>query len=197
MVESLLPTVLTKLWSDFTSESHSPPGLADLLKFLTRRSEAVEAIVPPKTSSQSQVPTRAIPTSRSSLYPKALHTREHNQECCRCCSSIHSIYHCSQFKSLNVNKRYNIVRRNHLCFNCLSKPHTIEDCSSKVTCKECGRKYHSLLHKLLVSRHAQSVTANSSTPAPSLASSAHTSLYQQRNTVTSSFTYMPATALAA
>ena len=71
MVEPLLPTVLTKLWSDFTSESHSPPGLADLLKFLKRRSQAIEAIVPPKPSSTSQVPTRAIPTSRSSPYPQS------------------------------------------------------------------------------------------------------------------------------
>ena len=117
MVEPLLPTVLTKLWSDFTSESHSPPGLANLLKFLKRRCQAVEAIVPPNPS-QSQVPTRVIPPSKCSPYPKALHTREHNQERCPCCSSIHSIYHCSQFKSLNVDKRHNIVRRNHLCFNC-------------------------------------------------------------------------------
>ena len=107
MVEPLLPTVLTKLWSDFTSESHSLPGLANLFKFLKHRCQAVEAIVPPKPS-QSQVPTRVIPFFKSSPYPKALHTREHNQECCPCCSSIHSIYHCSQFKSLNVDKRYNI-----------------------------------------------------------------------------------------
>ncbi len=49
MVEPLLLTVLSKLWSDL------PPTLADLLKFLKRRrSQAVEAIVPPKPSSQSK-----------------------------------------------------------------------------------------------------------------------------------------------
>ena len=56
--------------------------------------------------------------------------------------------------------------------------------------------HHSLLHKLLGSGHAQSVTANSSTPASSVASSVHTSLYQQRSMVTTSFAYMPTTALA-
>ncbi len=49
MVEPLLPTALFKLWSDFISELNLPT-LADLLKFLKRHSQAVEAIVP---SSQS------------------------------------------------------------------------------------------------------------------------------------------------
>ena len=52
------------------------------------------------------------------------------------------------------------------------------------------------MHKLLASGNAQSVTANSSSPAPSVASSVNTSLYQQRNDVTTSFAYMPTTALA-
>ncbi len=41
MIEPLFPTVLIKLWSDFTSDSHSPPALVDLIKFLKRR-QAVE-----------------------------------------------------------------------------------------------------------------------------------------------------------
>ena len=71
MVEPLLPTVLTKLWCEFTSESNSPPGFADLFKFLKCRSQAVEALVPPKPTSQSQVPSRNIPTSCPSHKPKA------------------------------------------------------------------------------------------------------------------------------
>ena len=62
MVEPLLPTVLFKLWSEFTSESNLPPTFADLLTFLKCSSQAVEAIVPPKPLSQSQVLTTSRPS---------------------------------------------------------------------------------------------------------------------------------------
>ena len=190
MIEPLLPSVLTKLWSDFTSESHSPPALPDLIKFLKRCSQAVETIVPLKPSSQSKTSTKAVFTSRLSPKPKALHARD-NADHCPCCDSSHPIYHCSQYKGLTVDKRYNLARRNHQCFNCLSKTHTIEDCSSKSTCRECGRKHHSLLHKQQATQ-SQSVAAYSSSSAPTAASS----LYQQQNSPFVSFAYMPATALA-
>ncbi len=207
MIEPLLPTVLIKLWSDFTSDSHSPPALVDLIKFLKRRSQAVEAILPPKPVLQFQTPTKAT------LKPKALHAKDHNQDRCPCCDSCHPIYHCSQFKSLTADKRYNLARRNHLCFNCLSKSHTIDYCSSKATCRDCGRKHHSLLHKPTNSQ-SQPITASStaskptnsqsqpieasSTASTSIASPSgvKTSLFQQRNSLIPSFVYMPATALA-
>ncbi len=61
MVEPLFPTVLTILWSDFTSDSHSPPTFADLIKFMKRHSQAVEAIASTtETSSQNQSLTKTV-----------------------------------------------------------------------------------------------------------------------------------------
>ena len=216
--------MLTKLWSDFTSDSHSPPTFTDLIKFLKRRSQAVESLVSPKPSSQNQTLSRTNSISRSSPKLKALHVKDHNQDLCPCCNSSHHIYHCSQFKSLTTDKRYNLARRNHLCFNCLSKFHSIEDCSSKATCRECGRKHHSLLHKQskkpsqsvasssttsdsaitssevntsLNQQQSNAVASNSSESTSSVTPSHEVkSLYQQRKLPTPSFAYMPATALA-
>ncbi len=183
MIEPLLPTVLIKLWSDFTSDSIAPPTLSDLLKFFKRRSQAVEAVASPKTVTQSQAPTKNIATSRFSQKPKALHVRGQNQEHCPCCDSSHAIYQCSQFKSLTVDKRFNFARRHRLCFNCLSKTHSIEDCYSKITCKECGRKHHSLLHRTPNNHASKSVAINSADTAVPPVASTRTPNSQASNSV--------------
>ena len=45
-----------------------------------------------------------------------------------------------------MDKRWETVKRSHLCFNCLGKGHTLPTCPSKRTCRECSVKHHSLLH---------------------------------------------------
>lgn len=46
-----------------------------------------------------------------------------------------------------MDKRWEIVKRSHLCFNCLGKGHTLPTCARKRTCRECSAKHHSLLHQ--------------------------------------------------
>jgi len=118
IVEPLLPSLSNLLWSDYTSENSSSPTLADLVKFLKNASHK----------------------------SKTLHVHEQVQDHCPCCDAHHNLYQCSQFKSLTVDKRHNVVRNHHLCFNCLGKGHSVDDCSSRYTCSECRRKHHSLLH---------------------------------------------------
>nr|CAI5825781.1 unnamed protein product [Callosobruchus analis] len=49
--------------------------------------------------------------------------------------------------ALTPGERYNIVRDNHWCFNCLSATHGVRSCTSSVSCTECNKKHHILLHR--------------------------------------------------
>ena len=82
---------------------------------------------------------------------------------CWLCSNSHKIWKCELFKAKSVAERKTCVKDLKLCFNCLSKNHQIKDCQSKITCKECNKKHHSLLHiEKLPDGHEAQVEATSS-----------------------------------
>ena len=74
--------------------------------------------------------------------------KEARTEVCPACDGAHSIYQCTTFGAWTVDRRHGLVRRKHLCFNCLGSNHSIEACTSRRTCRECSQKqHHTLLHR--------------------------------------------------
>ena len=53
---------------------------------------------------------------------------------------------CQQFNKFDVARRNLEVKKHSLCFNCLSPSHSAKECASKVVCRHCNGKDHSLLH---------------------------------------------------
>ena len=56
------------------------------------------------------------------------------------------IGNCPQFLSLDFSRRNSEAKKNSLCFNCRSSSHAAKNCTSKVLCRHCNGKHHSLLH---------------------------------------------------
>lgn len=65
---------------------------------------------------------------------------------CSVCFDYHALWSCTKFLSMSVDERYQHVRNNQLCFNCLSKSHHSRNCVSKSRCKVCNHLHNSLLH---------------------------------------------------
>ena len=92
-----------------------------------------------------------------------------------------------------------MARKNKLCFNCLSKGHSVDDCPSRHSCRECEHKHHSLLHRpAAASTPPATVPQQSSGIIPvnngsSVSQPSTTSLYQHPS---ASVAYIPATVLA-
>ena len=74
--------------------------------------------------------------------------KEARTEVCPACDGAHSIYQCTTFGAWTVDRRHGLVRRKHLCLNCLGSNHSIEACTSRCTVRECSQKHHMLLHRL-------------------------------------------------
>ena len=75
-------------------------------------------------------PVKSAPTSHS----------------CPKCKGSHRLYICDQFKGLDNDSKYEFVKCNKLCFNCLLPKHSVSQCKSPVNCRYCGRRHNSLLH---------------------------------------------------
>ena len=76
---------------------------------------------------------------------------------CVACKGSHSLTQCGQFKAMRPYQRLQLVRRNHLCFGCLSKTHMIATCDKSRTCNVdgCNSKHNALLHVNQVRSYTQ------------------------------------------
>ncbi len=174
VVVVLLPSLSARLWSEDTTECSDPPPLTDFIKFLDQCLQAVEIVtetrLPDSTlahkKSRQQVSRSGFHNDHSQDRARALHTR--NAEGCPYCNGHHSLYFCQAFKNLNVDKRNNVLSRNKLCDNCLSRGHSLEECSSTHTCRECEKKHHTLLHRFSAGTGRASNVAASATAASPL-----------------------------
>ena len=65
---------------------------------------------------------------------------------CVFCSGQHAIWRCESFSKQSFRKRQAVVKSENLCFNCLGS-HLVRACKSKSTCRDCGGRHNTLLHK--------------------------------------------------
>lgn len=94
--------------------------------------------------------TKEYQANGSVNYKQRPHTKQSiyfscNKENCAYCKGDHKIVACKAFNALNVNERYNFVRENRLCINCLKLGHMVRDCRAG-TFKECHLPHYFLLH---------------------------------------------------
>ncbi|XP_077866993.1 uncharacterized protein LOC144355836 [Saccoglossus kowalevskii] len=63
---------------------------------------------------------------------------------CTYCKGTHFTSACRVVT--DINKRWEIVKRDKLCYNCLGR-HRASECKSKFNCRTCKRRHHSTLHQ--------------------------------------------------
>ncbi|XP_055605769.1 uncharacterized protein LOC129753943 [Uranotaenia lowii] len=73
------------------------------------------------------------------------HVVSDNAPRCACCKQAHFLFQCEQFRALSPQLRFELVKKNGLCINCLKGTHQARNCSSG-SCKSCSKRHHSLLH---------------------------------------------------
>ena len=67
---------------------------------------------------------------------------------CTCCRKTdHQLDACSKFKMDTLERRLQFVKKNKLCFRCLSKGHMSSDFQKKLTHSTCNKKHPTGLHQ--------------------------------------------------
>ena len=75
--------------------------------------------------------------------------RKSDFECIACKDrNFHHLTKCKLFLAKNPRERFEIIKRNKCCINCLGKNHTVSQCKFPPNCKSCTKRpHHSLLHR--------------------------------------------------
>ena len=118
--------------------------LDDVLQFIDQRARSLEAsphasIQPSSQAKQSQ--SNQNKNNHSNIY----HSTTDNCLCCK--SENHKLFSCNSFREKTIDERFQVVKTNKLCGNCLRSGHFANQCNSTSTCKTCQGKHNTLLHR--------------------------------------------------
>lgn len=125
-------------------DSKDIPTYADLINFVQVQSKILYLNKPSTSGSNPALKGR----NYSPKDQKIFFAQQGNKKVrCNFCQKIgHYLGRCEPFKALTPSKRYEAVRDNGWCFNCLSAKHGVRDCPVNRVCTQCEKKHHILLH---------------------------------------------------
>ena len=137
-------------WVAHCARKSVTPTLDVFRQYLKQKAEELgEDQAPPRNPPQ-KTSNPYKPSGQSYKRPahtQVFHTNQ-KSKCCKLCGDLyHSIFMCSDFKSQAVDQRQATVQRLKLCLNCLGADHFSKKCPSKRTCRTCGKRHNSLLHR--------------------------------------------------
>ena len=160
-------------WKTHIASTVFPPTLEQLTDFLLKRKNATRDDRPvedmhlnnPNSKLYQQPKPKPLPKERKQS-GRVFHAQESSLPTCSYCQQGHYTYKCPSLTGQSVEQRNESVKQKRLCYNCFSANHTVGMCPSHKSCKECGRKHHSLLHRPALSKAASPAPAitNQQTP---------------------------------
>lgn len=142
LVANKLDKASRKAWELKLGNSVEYPNYDELDKFIESRVRALETIEQgPRIIKgvESNDKTRRSRTVQS-------HTTTTKSYNCPLCQTDHALNSCSKFNEKTPAQRFEFVKSQKRCLNCLSAKHKVSTCSSQYSCQRCKRKHHTLLH---------------------------------------------------
>jgi hypothetical protein len=121
------------IWENYPIASDFPT-FNELSECLSERSRVLEA-----THSNTSKP----PHFNNRV---TLHTSSTNSNPCKCCKKEHRLYQCEKFSNMSQQQKWQFIKAQRLCSNCLTQNHKHSECKSKHNCRTCKKRHHSLLH---------------------------------------------------
>jgi len=134
-------------WNKSLEKSREYASYEKMQKFLTvyihELSDTTKAPVMKTQVYENTGLVKARGRSRPSVHSTSVST-------CVNCSGSHNLTTCEDFLSKSITQRNALVKRKHVCFNCLRPGHFTSTCLSRSRCIHCHRIHHTLLHRAAV-----------------------------------------------
>ena len=152
IAELHMPDAFFRYWTEKTADAKTPPNSDKLIEMLQQyrlrlQGRTIDASSTPKSSTVHPAKQRQWKSSSTTF-----HVQKDN-DCALCHDGNHPLYLCDAFKAKSVEDRSSAASRLKVCTNCLSYNHFSRDCPSRRSCRECGSRHHSLLHRQRSSFH--------------------------------------------
>ena len=140
-----------KQW-ELANPGKEPQRYDQLYRFLQSRCQALEAADVMRDHNAFNLDGRNGPSSPSKGHNKSFnkgkpHSLSINQHNCYSCEEAHKVFHCPTFKGLGVDARRELVNHKKASFNYFQQGHVSKQCPSTSTCRTCGARHNTLLHK--------------------------------------------------
>lgn len=148
----------TKREWEAVSSKMTDPKLRDFQEFLENRCQFLENLETSIDKTQSK-PSKFVNKNSQQKNATSLVTTFSTK--CVFCKGEHTIYKCKKFIKLNINERFDEVKKLKLCTNCLRLGHFSSACKS-FSCKFCKKRHNALLHHNKQSDEALSSNGDSS-----------------------------------
>lgn len=140
----LVPVIMSKVPDDirliilrqFSSENWT---FEVLLKCFKQELEAREQCLAVSKSSSTKRERRDVVSTENHSSRVLMRTGRKEGSGCLYCEGDHALEKCEK---LDVEKRWDKVKKLHLCFICLKAGHGSKDCRSRSSCKVCDRNHH-------------------------------------------------------
>lgn len=103
---------------------------------------------PSKGDNSSSASAFAVSSTQphNSFVPLSKPSAEQPDQTCPLCNGQHTLVKCNKFLKKSVDDRSEFLRSKGLCYGCFGSGHVSSGCRNRATCKECGRRHHTLLH---------------------------------------------------
>ncbi|XP_062711079.1 uncharacterized protein LOC134289096 [Aedes albopictus] len=128
-----------KQWES-TRDKTARPLYDDLIKFIHQYSRTLQSL---QLSQTVCAPTLEAKPSKPRCASN--HSAAEQPPRCAACQQAHFLFQCDFFRNQTPHQRFDLVKRNNLCINCIKATHQARNCSSG-SCKYCQKKHHTLLH---------------------------------------------------
>uniref|UniRef100_A0A6P7H018 Uncharacterized protein LOC114348614 n=1 Tax=Diabrotica virgifera virgifera TaxID=50390 RepID=A0A6P7H018_DIAVI len=125
--------------------SKNIPSYEEVYKFALQRCTSLESYKRQVSKNKSSSSDNSNKVKHSSRQTSTFLTSSVNNKCLFC-DSDHPIFKCNKFLAETPQKRFEFVKQNKFCVNCLSNTHATVKCLSSRRCARCSKRHHSSLH---------------------------------------------------
>ena len=136
-------------WSKRVSESSTYPNFKQFAEFVVKIAERVNNpiladLYPPRSApSKKTGEARILSTVANDVPPRS--ASEQNN-CSFCKLENHILQNCREFRALTPVERDTHVKKNGLCYGCLTFGHLSRDCQERSKCDICSGRHPTCLH---------------------------------------------------
>ncbi|KAK5977980.1 hypothetical protein GCK32_009170 [Trichostrongylus colubriformis] len=136
--------VRSRIYDRTNNETNlTPTALIQLLTEIVRKDYTLREMELSEDDSSTRYMYHTIRGHSSTTRLKNNAPSSQRNKCSLCSRTSHNTFDCQTYKT--AAERIEIVKRNRLCFNCLSKNHHTKHCPSKRLCLRCSKKHHTSL----------------------------------------------------
>jgi len=136
---------------DEQAEEANDPVFGDILSIKPSKPDQATKRLPKKSAFQptSRSATTMVTQTTRAQEPKQQHESQSKQETCPACNGCHTLHRCFKFKEMTNDERVEILKRDHICFNCFTKGHYAVGCAQPPACtvSNCKSRHQSIMHR--------------------------------------------------